>query len=141
LVEKHTIPLLLRLQRLQPAKADAFRHPGIAPTNLTRVETFPGAACLRRFPVMHASRQISRGLLLRAKAAPLQARRHVLFNPAAAGLSYNLSAPKCSGVNPERLRGERFAPLNQLGNSPLRRDPGHLLPLPCSLENHDGVRL
>ena len=47
-------------------------HPGVVPTNLTRVETFPGAACLGRFPVMHASRQISRGLLLPAKAAPLQ---------------------------------------------------------------------
>ena len=29
---------------------------------------------------MHPSRQISRGLLLRAKAAPLQARRHAFFN-------------------------------------------------------------
>ena len=28
---------------------------------------------------MHASRQISRGLLLRAKAAPLQASRHAFF--------------------------------------------------------------
>jgi hypothetical protein len=44
------------------------------PTNLTRVETFPGAACFGRFPVMHAPMQISRGRLLRAKAAPLQAR-------------------------------------------------------------------
>jgi hypothetical protein len=44
----------------------------------TRVETFPGAAWLRRFPVMHASRQISRGLLLRAKAALFQAWRHQL---------------------------------------------------------------
>ena len=29
---------------------------------------------------MHPSRQISRGLLLRAKAAPLQASRHAFFN-------------------------------------------------------------
>ncbi len=29
---------------------------------------------------MHASRQTSRDLLLRAKAAPLQARRHAFFN-------------------------------------------------------------
>ena len=48
-------------------------HPRDVPTNLTRVETLPGAACLRRFPVMHAPRQISRGRLVRAKAAPLQA--------------------------------------------------------------------
>ena len=33
----------------------------------------PGAACLRRFPVRRASKQISRGRLLRSKAAPLQA--------------------------------------------------------------------
>jgi short-subunit dehydrogenase len=33
-------------------------HLRAVPTNLTRVETFPGAACLRRFPVMLALRQI-----------------------------------------------------------------------------------
>jgi hypothetical protein len=33
-------------------------HPRAVPANLTRVETFPGAACLRRFPVVHALRQI-----------------------------------------------------------------------------------
>src|SRR6202007_1261953 len=45
-------------------------HPGVVPTNLTRVETFSGAAGLRRFPVMHASTQISRGVLLHAKRLP-----------------------------------------------------------------------
>jgi hypothetical protein len=50
-----------------------------------------------------------------------------LFNPAAAGLGYNLSAPKCSGVNASRL-------LSQLGNSPLRRDPKGLRG-PCSLQS------
>ena len=43
-------------------------------------ETFPGAACLRRFAVIHASWQIARGLLLRAKAAPLQATRNDQFS-------------------------------------------------------------
>ena len=43
-------------------------------TKLTRIETFLGAACLRRFAVRHAPRQISRGRQARAKAAPLQAR-------------------------------------------------------------------
>jgi hypothetical protein len=45
-------------------------------TNLTRCKTFPGAACLKRFPVIHTSRKISRGCLLRAKAAPSRSRYH-----------------------------------------------------------------
>jgi hypothetical protein len=45
------------------------------PTNLTPVETFSGAARLRRFPVIYTLGQISRGGLLSAKAAPLQATR------------------------------------------------------------------
>jgi hypothetical protein len=47
-------------------------HPRDAPTYPIRAETFPGAACLTRFPVTDASMQISRDRLLRAKAAPLQ---------------------------------------------------------------------
>ena len=41
-------------------------------TNLSRVETFAGAACLRSFAAMHTPRQTSRGLWVRSKAAPLQ---------------------------------------------------------------------
>jgi hypothetical protein len=49
--------------------------PREVPTNLTRVETFAGAACLRRFPVMHALETNTQGVhLARSKAAPLQAR-------------------------------------------------------------------
>ena len=44
------------------------------PTNLTHVETFPGAACLKRFAVIHAPTQIARVPGTRSKAAPLQAR-------------------------------------------------------------------
>ncbi len=50
---------------------------------------------------MHASRQISRGLLLRAKAAPLQASRHAFFQQFA----------RLKSISPEMLRGKRFAPL------------------------------
>jgi hypothetical protein len=42
------------------------------PTYLIRVETFPGAACLKRFAVSHASKQISWVSWVRPKAAPLQ---------------------------------------------------------------------
>jgi hypothetical protein len=38
-------------------------HPGDMPINLSRVGSFPGAACLKKFAVMHAPRQISLGLL------------------------------------------------------------------------------
>ena len=38
-------------------------HSRYLPANLSRVETFPGAACLTKFAVRHAPRQISRGLL------------------------------------------------------------------------------
>src|SRR5262249_10217321 len=37
-------------------------RPPDVPTRLTRVETFAGAACLKRFPVIHALRQIWWGL-------------------------------------------------------------------------------
>jgi hypothetical protein len=50
-----------------------FLDPFDAPLDLSRVETFPGAACSRRFAVIRAPRQISRGLQARSKAAPLQA--------------------------------------------------------------------
>jgi hypothetical protein len=45
--------------------------PLTVPTNLTSVETFPGASRLKRFTVIHAPRQISRGLGVRSQAAPL----------------------------------------------------------------------
>jgi hypothetical protein len=49
-------------------------HPRDGATDLTRVETFPGAACLRRFSAIHAFEAKSRGRLLRAKAAPSRPR-------------------------------------------------------------------
>jgi hypothetical protein len=55
-----------------PSVLFGIRSSAVVPTDLTRVETFPGAACLKRFPVMDASKQRYRGRLLRAKAAPLQ---------------------------------------------------------------------
>ena len=60
---------------------------------------------------MHPSRQISRGLQLRAKAAPLQAWRHqfslrdrrpAFFNPAAAGLGN----PSCGRASSTTLQFE-----------------------------------
>jgi hypothetical protein len=43
------------------------------PIDPTLVETFAGAACLTKFAVMDAPRQISRGVWVRSKAAHLQA--------------------------------------------------------------------
>jgi hypothetical protein len=50
-------------------------YPLEVPTDLTRVETFSGAACLARLPVMQrAETNIVGGFLVRSKAAPLQER-------------------------------------------------------------------
>jgi hypothetical protein len=49
--------------RLEFSGDDGSAH---RPTNLTRFETFPGAARLKRFTVIHAPRQISRGLGIRS---------------------------------------------------------------------------
>jgi hypothetical protein len=50
-------------------------YPLEVPTDLIRVETFSGAACLTRFPVMqHAETNIVEVFSVRSKAAPLQAR-------------------------------------------------------------------
>jgi hypothetical protein len=43
------------------------------PMNLSGVETFPGAACSKRFEAIHAPRRISWDLLARRKAALRQA--------------------------------------------------------------------
>jgi hypothetical protein len=45
------------------ALGNLIHHPLNVWTNATRVETFSGAARLKRFAVLHAPRQISRGLL------------------------------------------------------------------------------
>jgi hypothetical protein len=42
------------------------------PTSGSRVETFPGAACLAKFAVIHASRPTVRVSRVRPKATPLQ---------------------------------------------------------------------
>jgi hypothetical protein len=92
-------------------------HPRAVPANLTRVETFPGAACLRRFPVVHALRQI-RGSSGTFQSGTLQAwtpsilpwsRRtcHLtaFFNPSAAGLGSNegLKAPAVTYCGIEKV--------------------------------------
>jgi hypothetical protein len=59
--------------RFVPSCRSGIFNPLNSPINLLRVETFAGAACLRRCVAIHAPRQISRGGLPRAKAAPLQA--------------------------------------------------------------------
>ena len=57
-----------------PSFRSEIFHPCVVPTDLTRFETFPGAACLRRFPVnARVGAKYRGGVLLRAKAAPLQA--------------------------------------------------------------------
>jgi hypothetical protein len=56
------------------------------PTDLTRVETFPGAARLKRFAVMHAPRQICWGLLraIQSDSPPDGGRRQRYTNESAA---------------------------------------------------------
>jgi hypothetical protein len=79
-------------------------HPRELPTNLTGFETFPGAARLRRFPVIHTSKQIPRDRLLRAKAAPLQA--------------WLPSCWRLYSFSPEILSGKRFVPYKSIGKQP-----------------------
>ena len=53
---------------------------------------------------MQASRQISRGLLLRAEAAPLQARRHAFFNSLLMCCPINNVAFRCDQKGPPARR-------------------------------------
>ena len=46
----------------RPSLPLGFFYPLDWPTNLSRVGTFSGAACLKKFAAMHAPRQITRGL-------------------------------------------------------------------------------
>jgi len=56
-----------------PSFGPEIIHPPNEQTSLTCVETFPGAACLKSFAVMHTPRQTSLVSQARSKAAPLHA--------------------------------------------------------------------
>jgi hypothetical protein len=61
-VFKRAAPENYRTRCFSPSCRREIIHPLNEPTDLTRVETVPGAACLPRLAVMHAPRQISPGL-------------------------------------------------------------------------------
>jgi len=69
---KQAAPGNYRTRCFVPSYRSGILDPLNVTTNLSRVETFAGAACSRSFVVMRAPRQISRVSWARSKAAPLQ---------------------------------------------------------------------
>jgi hypothetical protein len=70
--EKQAAPANHRTRCLVPSRRSGILDPINAPINLSRVETFPGAACLTTYSAFLAPKRISRDLQAHAKAAPLQ---------------------------------------------------------------------
>jgi hypothetical protein len=69
--EKQAAPANHRTRCLVPTQRPGILDPINAPINLSRVETFPGAACLTTYSAFLAPKRISRDLQAHAKAAPL----------------------------------------------------------------------
>jgi len=73
------------------------------PTNPTRAKSFPGAACLKKFAVVRAPRQISRGFLATTQSSSPPSAS--LIYPCLLAPSSFLSAPCSKRATPDQTCG------------------------------------